>query len=366
MSAAVHAERFFAQSYAEARAQFLAAAQAAGLVVQSHAHPLPGRDGEALAMDVARVGAADAQRLLLLTSACHGVEGYCGSGVQGALLADAGFAAAARNAGVAVLYVHALNPYGFSWWRRVTHENVDLNRNGLDYDTLSELPANPAYDAIAAAAVPATWPPTPENEAVLAAYAAAHGPKGLQAAVTGGQFHHPQGLFFGGTAPTWSARTLAAVLREHASRCTQLGWIDLHTGLGPQGHGEKIWGGRNEPAAIARARAWWGPEITSTYDGSSSSAPLQGVLPELVYRQCPQAELTPMALEYGTEPTGEVILCLRAEQWLQLHPEADDTTRTAIKKRFRDAFYTDTPAWKAAIVDQGVAAARQAVAGLAA
>lgn len=369
MSSLPAAADFFAQSYAEARGKFLAGCAAAGLAVHSHEHPLKGRDGEALAMDVARAGAADAERVLLVSSACHGVEGFCGSGVQGALLADAGFAAAAREAGVAVVCVHALNPYGFSWWRRVTHENVDLNRNGLDYSTYvtpADLPANPAYDAIAAAAVPATWPPTPDNERVLADYAAAHGPKGLQAAVTGGQYRHPQGLFFGGTAPTWSARTFAAVLRAHATRCTRLGWIDLHTGLGPQGHGEKIWGGRDEAPAIARARAWWGAEVTSMYDGSSSSARLQGLITELAYRHCPQAEITPMALEYGTEPTDEVILCLRAEQWLELHPEADEATRSAIKRRFRDAFYTDTPAWKAAIVEQGLAAARQAVAGLAA
>ena len=106
---------FFAQSYAEARTKFLASAQAAGLAVQSHAHPLPGRDGEALAMDVARFGPADAQALLLISSACHGVEGFCGSGVQNALLADASFHAQAQAAGVAVLYIHALNPHGFSW-----------------------------------------------------------------------------------------------------------------------------------------------------------------------------------------------------------------------------------------------------------
>jgi hypothetical protein len=293
------------------------------------------------------------------------VEGYCGSGVQIALLADAGFAAAARAAGVAVLVVHALNPYGFSWWRRVTHENVDLNRNGLDFDRLAELPANPAYDAIAAAAVPATWPPAPENEAELAAYAAAHGPNGLQAAVTGGQYQHPQGLFYGGSAPTWSAATFAAVLREHATHCARLGWIDLHTGLGPQGHGEKIWGGRDDAAALARARAWWGAEVTSMYDGSSISARLQGLLTELAYRHCAQAEITPMALEYGTEPTDEVLLCLRAEQWLEMHPQADAAIRTSIKRRFRDAFYTDTPAWKQAIVEQGLTAARQAITGLA-
>ena len=53
----MNAPHFFAPSYAEARAKFLAAAEAAGLAVQSHRHPLLGRDGEVLAMDVARDGA---------------------------------------------------------------------------------------------------------------------------------------------------------------------------------------------------------------------------------------------------------------------------------------------------------------------
>src|SRR5512144_2031204 len=46
----------FAQSYAEARQKFLAAARAAGLSVRSHDHPRRGRDGEPLAMDVALQG----------------------------------------------------------------------------------------------------------------------------------------------------------------------------------------------------------------------------------------------------------------------------------------------------------------------
>lgn len=356
-------ESFFAQSYAEARGKFLASCEAAGLRVHSHAHPMLGRDGEPLAMDVALAGAADAQALLLLTSACHGVEGYCGSGVQNALLADARFAARAREAGVAVLYIHGLNPYGFSWWRRTTHENVDLNRNWQDFS--KPLPLNAGYSEIAHAVVPPVWPPTAENEAVLTAYATKTGPKGLQAAISGGQYEHPQGLFFGGHRPTWSQQTLRHVLQEHGQRCIRLGWIDFHTGLGPSGHGERIFACRNDAAALARARAWWGNEITSMFDGSSTSAPLTGLVTTAAYEECPQAEFTAIALEYGTEPMDEVMLCLRGEQWFENHPEAPAEARAAWKKRFRDAFYTDTAVWKQRIVEQGREAAEQAVNGLA-
>lgn len=353
---------FFAQSYAEARAKFLAAVQAAGLAVQSHAHPLPGREGEALAMDVARFGPADAAALLVVSSACHGVEGYCGSGVQNALLADPGFHAQAQAAGVAVLYVHGLNPYGFSWWRRVTHENVDLNRNWQDF--AQPLPPNAAYDAIAPHVLPAQWPPSGDTEAALAAYAARQGERGLQTAITAGQYTHPQGLFFGGQAPTWSQGTLRRVLQEHGTRCARLGWIDLHTGLGPSGHGERIFACKDDAQALARARAWWGADVTSIYDGSSASALLSGLMWMAAYQECPQAEYTGIAMEYGTVPVAEVIDALRAEQWMQLHPEAPAEARAAVKQRFRDAFYTDTPAWKAQVVAQAQDAALQAVKGL--
>ena len=355
---------FFAPCYAEARAKFLAAAEAAGLELHSRTHPMLGLDGEEIALDVARAGPADARALLVVSSGCHGAEGFCGSGVQNALLADADFARAAHDGGVALLYLHALNPYGFSWLRRTTQENVDLNRNWVDFHR--PLPRNAAYDEIAAFVVPASWPPPPEAEAGLAAFAARHGERALQAALSAGQYHHPAGLFFGGHAPTWSRQALTHVLEEHAQRCRRLGWIDLHTGLGPAGHGERIFADRNGPASLRRARAWWGPQVTSTYDGSSASVELTGLLFNAAYQACPQAEYTGIALEFGTRPMPEVMHALRADQWLYNHPEAPPDVAAAIRRQMRDAFYVDAPEWKASVVAQGVEAARQAVVGLAA
>lgn len=357
----------FAQTYAEARGKFLAAAAAAGLAVQSHPHPLPGAEGEPLALDVVRDGPDDAQAVLVLSSACHGVEGFCGSGVQVALLQDPALRRAAQAAGVALLYLHGLNPHGFSWWRRTTHENVDLNRNFHDFN--QALPANPAYDHLAHLIVPDTWPPTAEVRQALADWIGQHGMAAWQAAVSSGQHRHPQGLFYGGTAPTWSQQTLRAVLRQHGQRCHRLGWIDVHTGLGPNGVGERILATRDDAAALARARAWWGEAITSVYDGSSTSARLTGMMWLAAYEDCPQAEFTSIALEFGTQALDQVLTALRADQWLHNQAEAgrpvEPALRQAIKQQVRDAFYTDTPGWKQQILDQGRLCAHQAVAGLA-
>jgi hypothetical protein len=153
------------------------------------------------------------------------------------------------------------------------------------------------------------------------------------------------------------------VLRDHGRRCARLAWIDVHTGLGPAGHGERIYAGRDDDATLARARAWWG-DVTSIYDGSSTSAMLTGMMFFAAYEECPQAEYTGIALEYGTLPQLEVMTALRADQWLENHPEAPPEVRDAIKRRLRDVFYVDTDAWKAQVLAQAFDAAQGAVRGL--
>ncbi len=358
----------FSTDYASARTKFLKAASAAGLEVHAYEHPLKGRDGETLAMDVVLDGPTDAERVFIVSSGCHGVEGFCGSGVQVFALHDAEWRDWAHAHGVAVLYLHALNPYGFSHTRRATHENVDLNRNFQDFS--QPLPVNAPYAEIHDLLLPEVWPPDAENQAAVDAYIARHGLGKYQAAVTRGQHAYADGMFFGGTGPTWSNQTLRQVLREHAGAARHIAWMDLHTGLGPSGLGERIFACRDDADALQRARAWWGgggkTPVTSFYDGSSSSAHLTGLMWNVVYEECPQAQYTGIAMEYGTLPVVEMLASLRAEHWLHKHPEASPALRASIKQDMMDAFYVDTDAWREQIVLQATEAMHQAAAGLAA
>jgi len=359
-------EQAFAPSYAQARNLFLQAAQGRGLAVDTRPHPLPGRDGEAMAMDVAWDGPAQASRVLIVSSACHGVEGHCGSGVQVDALRRADWRPTPWPSDVAVLWVHALNPYGFSHGRRTTQENVDLNRNFHRFD--QALPDNPGYREIHDWLIPEQWPPSEANEAALQDWVAQHGNAAFQQAVSGGQHSHPEGLFYSGVAPTWSHHTLRQVLREHAGHARHVGWIDLHTGLGPSGVGERIFAWKNDAAALARTQAWWGSDttpITSIYDGSSTSALLTGLMWSAVEDECPQAQYTGMALEYGTVPWTETLLALRADHWLALHPQASAAQAQHIRSELRRVFYTETDTWKQQILVQARQALAQGVAGLA-
>jgi hypothetical protein len=352
----------FGCDYADARARFLAAARARGLDVETHVLPgHRGPAGEELAADVAVLGPATSPAALVLTSATHGVEGFCGSGCQVALLRDDAFAAYVERRGVAVVFVHAINPWGFAHVARTTEDNVDLNRNFRDFAAVRR---NEAYLEIHDFILPASWPPPPEQEARLAAYLGERGAGALQAALTTGQSDRPDGLFYAGRKATWSQQVIRDVLRRHARR-ERLGWIDFHTGLGPSGHAEKIFAGPDDAAMLARARAWWGCDVTSIYDGSSTSAQVTGMLFNAALGECPGSAYAGIALEYGTLPMPEVTQALRARHWLAAHPEATARQRAAVLKLTRDAFFVDTPAWKAMVAGQARAAALQALAGLA-
>lgn len=353
----------FAADYAEAREKFQAAARTRSLPVERHVHPTArGAKGEELAVDVAVLGEPDAGVMLLLTSAMHGVEGFCGSGCQVALLRDDSAYASLADSGIAVLLYHAVNPYGFSHLRRTNEDNVDVNRNFHDFR--QPVPRNEAYASVHAVVVPDDWPPSRGNTQALAASAARYGFDVLQTIITSGQSEFPDGLFYAGRAPVWSNTVLRDVLRRHGARRRALGWIDFHTGLGPWAHGEKIHSGPNDAAAIARARAWYGSDVTSFYDGTSTSAMITGVASQAAIESCPDATFTGIGLEFGTLSLNETLQALRADQWLINHPGAPEALHVSIKRQMRDAFYDDSVAWQAMVYGQARTAVLQAVRGL--
>src|SRR5262245_42669216 len=263
----MNASQYFRPTYAAAREAFRAAAAGRGLKIESHRNPTKGAEGEELTTDVAVLGPSDASRLPIVVSGTHGAEGFCGSGIQ------VGWLAANRPLppNTAILFIHAINPYGFSHVRRVTEDNVDLNRNFVDHGNAK--PANPGYDALRDVICPKEWTEESErrNLAALHAYATEHGVDALETAIASGQYVDPLGVFYGGTQPTWSNRTLRAILKPFAATARHVAFVDLHTGIGPYGFGEIMSNhGRSDPGDKIM-RAWWGPEDTYLDYGTSSS-----------------------------------------------------------------------------------------------
>ena len=359
------AANYFSADYAEARRKFISVAEAAGAQLSSYVNEaVKGPNGEELACDVARFGPLDASRVLLMNSGTHGAEGFCGSGAQIALMAQGWHRKLPKD--TALVLSHAINPHGFAWIRRVTEDNVDLNRNFIDHS--KPHPVNEAYKEVHPLLIPADWdgPARAAADAAIGKYIAERGEKAWQAAVSAGQHDHADGLFYGGRAPTWSNRTFRELVRRHLGHAKRVALLDMHTGLGPSGYGEPIHVGAATKEAYAEAVAWYGSQVTDLSSGGSSSAVVTGATPGAILDLQPVPPGPLVALEYGTIPMLEVFGRLRADHWLHAKGDLNSPLGKRIKQELRDAFYTDTDKWKEQIVERAIEFTDKAYKGLAA
>ena len=341
----------FARRYAAARRKFLLAAELAGRPVRTYRHPMTTPDGEEMANDAVWLGAEDASRVLVVTSGTHGPELFCGSGAQVDALLDMD----PRDFGdVAFLLCHAVNPYGAAWLRRGNEDNIDINRNYIDFG--KKLPANPGYEELHDQFVPAdtSGAAFAAAEIKLRAYAAKHGEPALRVATSGGQYTHPDGLFYGGTKPSWSRRTMESIIADHGlKRRALVACVDFHTGAGPFGYCEPIYSGDIDHPGCARLQRWIGPAMTLQRTGKSATPPQVGLSSDLWERECGPAAAY-VSFEYGTVPTPEVIGSLRAEQVVHRQGRNDwrDEAVQAVKRRLLDAFCPDRDEWREMVLAQ--------------
>lgn len=355
--------RFFRPDYQSARAAFLVAAQGCGAVLESVSHPEPGPDGQPIATDVAWIGPRDAERVMVVLSGTHGVEGFCGSGAQLHWLLGPGPAALPR--GIAALLVHAVNPFGFAWQRRVDHQNIDLNRNWIDF--AAGAPANPGYGKLHQSLLPATWGAKSIGDVrkAIADYASEHGEPALRFALTGGQYQAPEGIFFGGNAPAWSRATMTAIYTGFLAQARRIVVLDYHSGLGESGMVEQLSPACSDEPEFDRAARCFGAAVVSVADGASSSAKVGGDGMSSIGRLLPWAEVTTLGMEFGTQPFHDVLEALLADNWLHARGDPLGPAAVAIKRQLKAAFCGEDDVWRAMVVAQSGLALRQAAGFLA-
>lgn len=338
------------RTYRQARTAFLHASERTGAWTREFRHPLTGPSGEALAMDVSWFGDASASRATVVISGVHGVEGYPGSALQSALLEDVCSGALRIGADTALVLIHAINPWGMAWGYRENEDNVDVNRNFLDFSL--PLPQNADYRELHGALVreDRTASALRRADAQLQAFLERHGEARLVEAVTRGQYEYPSGLYFGGSAPCWSVRTLSALALELLDGVRHAVVIDLHTGLGPYGYGSLISVEAEGTSCFLQQQAIFGRSVISAVDGPHAprvDGPMIASFPGLL----PSARVLGLVLEFGTLSPSEDIARHRDVMWLRHHGQRDSDEGAEILRRFRE-FYcpTDDNWWDMALV----------------
>ncbi len=334
----------FAASYTEARKRFLTAASGASRAYELEA---TGPAGEHLYTDCCWIGPADAERVIVILSATHGIEGYCGSGVQIDWLTSN--ARSRLAADQAVLLVHGLNAYGFAWDRRVTEEGCDLNRNCIDFS--EPVPANPAYLELAQFLVPPDLDADTlaAAERMLGAYRETHGQRAFEIAVKGGQYEDRFGMFFGGTEPSSARQRLERIIDDYRLDERRFVTIlDIHTGLGPFGYGEPQSEHDPDSESHRLARDLFGPSLTSPDLGSSFAVPVTGTLQMLWNRALGDGNHVYICLEYGVFEQAGNRAAYRLDHWHHRYGGGDPHSEQGlrVRKTMRDQFCSDRQDWR--------------------
>lgn len=319
--------------------------------------PVPTESGKDITIDMLFLPATqDSSKLLIISSGVHGVEGYVGSAAQKLVMNQ--FITPELLEKTGVFLIHAVNPYGFKYTRRVTENNVDLNRNSdIDpklYET-QNLGYAEVYDLV-----------NPKGKLdvnslgnkffFLKAIAniAQKGMPVLRQAVLQGQYQFAEGLYFGGKQPEPQIKMLMPVIKEVCEPYQTVFAIDLHTGYGQRGM-LHLFPNPVEPDMKARMeRLFEGYQID--WGDSDDFYTVTGDFVNYIGKINTGKTFIPMTFEYGTMDSQTTMGSLRSihimikeNQGQQYGYDSPDDS-VAIKHDLLEMYYPASESWQSKIM----------------
>jgi hypothetical protein len=361
---------FFPSSYELARQGFLE--QVEGLrhrwpASRLESHVL--RDFPDLSIDWVWAQPARREKILILTTGQHGIEGFTGSAMMRLFIEE--LAPHLRSEDTGLLLVHAINPWGMQNFRKVTSNNVDLNRNFVldgqfdpslnpDYQKLQNLlnPRRPV-DSFAFERI-SFW-----SRAVQAIRR--YGVKAVSRAALLGQHHTPQGFFYGGQAYEENTALLMALYRKALQEYERITHLDIHTGYGPRNQMSIIIP-PVDPISSAEASRKFGYPLVRKINAQEFYS-IHGDMQEYYYRlrdaEFPARQLLACGFEFGTfgASLASGIRSLRAmvlENQAHWHGVKNEAASRAVRREFRELYIPESPAWR----NKAVQDARRAFEGI--
>lgn len=346
----------FSPDYSTARQRFRALGAERGWALESYEITARSPDGEVLTTDVARLGEIDAPRCLVLSSGLHGVEGYFGSAVQLQFLEKLGESAPDNE--TAIVLIHALNPFGFAWLRRVDEENIDPNRNFLLPGQAFE-GSPPGYADLDELLNPQHPPMKCDLFAARAALTVARrGMKPLKQAVAGGQYDFPRGLFFGGKAACATQRILAAHFAQWIGAAKTVLHLDFHTGLGKWATHKLLTDQPLSDAKLTWLAAHFGASRIEPCNVEGVSYEIRGALGSWCQAQLPGVDYTQLGPEFGTYGPLRIVSGLRAENQAHNYCQPNDPCFRQAKDRLAELFCPASPTWRRKVLADGMSLAK--------
>lgn len=350
---------FYHDSYKECRKAFLCAAQevkALHTIIES----IPLNElQEDLFTDIVHLKSEGKNPLVVLTSGLHGIEGYVGSALQLFLMAKI-FSREIDISGIDLLFVHAVNPWGFKNNRRVTRNNIDLNRNFSLTDDLFQI-KNPGYSKIRSILEPGkkysrrslehfTFPlkiikSIQENSKST-----------LVQAIGEGQYEYKNGIIFGGKDFEKENINISKALRKYCDPYEKVVIIDLHTGLGKRGKLQLLNAPRIPDQVKQQVNKLFDNRLIDDSDDNFFKE--HGSFLDFVWEMNKEKECLPVMFEFGTINSDNLFGALRTLKTMIIENQAyqlgskTSQDKTYIDRIFLDMFYPRDINWRNEVIKQ--------------
>lgn len=338
----------FSRDYQTARSRFRESIIEHGWSHEVHAIQANGFTDGDLTIDTARIGSADADRLLILSSGLHGPEAPFGSAVQLAWLESL-----PRTwqppAGLAVLLIHALNPFGFATIRRANEDNVDLNRNFLQPEQFAILKEQTAksFGPLDSYLHPPK-PPGPINwfPILFPWMALRFGLKTLQHVLPAGQYAFPKGIFYGGEKHSQSTRIIMNEMPRWVGPARHVLHLDFHSGLGPFAKYKLLASDGGDSDRVRLAERLFGSDRVEADHQTPGGYHNFGDMGEWLGKRFADRTYLYLCAEFGTYGSTRVIGMLRRENQAHFWSDSMSSRHRAIKDKCLDTFSPASNVWR--------------------
>ncbi len=307
-------------------------------------------------------------KLFILTSGLHGIEGFAGSAVQQMFMTEMIPELNLDNTGI--LLVHGLNPWGFKNKRRVTENNVDLNRN---FDTGDELfdTENEGYTKLKDFLQPEEKVDmgSSRNRFFLVSairLIAKHGMDSLRQAILQGQYEHEKGIYFGGMKFEQQKRLLEPLLLSVSSDYEGVFIIDLHTGYGERGK-THLFPNPIEDQEEKERTKWVFEGFAIDFGDTEGFYTTNGDFLDYNRKIMKGKTYINMVLEYGTMDSQTTLGSVKSVHNMIIENQGyfygyeSEEDEAIVKDRFIEMFYPSSEEWRSMILEETHAVLTQAV-----
>jgi len=312
---------------------------------------------EDLTIDWIRSAAMETnEKVLLFTTAEHGIEGYVGSAMQQRFIDKFLPRLDPRTTGL--LLVHAINPWGMKYHRRVNPHNVDLNRTFV-WDNSFDKSINPDYNRL----LDIIRADKPLKNLVisnlgyhlkLTQKVLQRGWPAFKSAFLLGQYRHAKGLFYGGEGCQEETQVLIDLYRGAFTTYDQILHLDMHTGYGPRYQMSIVNSVHEKRSSQEFIERFSYPLVVAA--NPEEFYAIQGDMIDYVYEmwghEFPEKKLYATAFEFGTYGDGfkgkvDMPRAMSFENRFYWQGTDNEKLATKVKRDFEELFNPSATTWKA-------------------